>query len=334
MRCASVGWSIEWDGQKPMSNFLDLEIFARVVAAGSMSAAARDMSLSPAVVSKRLRRLEDRLGTRLLQRTTRQIALTEAGKGFYERVVAILASVEEAESFVTRRSAMASGVLKISAPTSFGRMHVAPHLASFMAAHPELTLQLVLADDFVDLVGEGFDVALRIAELNDSTLVARKLAPIHRVLCASPSYIEKHGTPETIEDLNRHTLLATQAQDVWKLEDNVGEGTTVKPQSAILTNSSEVIREAVLAGIGISLRSTWDVGRELSSGDLQIVLPRYRASRGVGLFSVYPTRRFLPAKVRVFIDYMASLYGPSPYWDKGLDAVLNPVEQDLRAAAE
>lgn len=317
-----------------MSNFLDLEIFARVVAAGSMSAAAREMSLSPAVVSKRLRRLEDRLGTRLLQRTTRQIALTEAGKGFYERVVAILASVEEAESFVTRRSALASGVLKISAPTSFGRMHIAPHLASFMAEHSELTLQLVLSDDFVDLVGEGFDVAIRIAELNDSTLVARKLSPIHRVLCASPGYLAKHGMPDTLEDLQKHVLLATQGQDVWKLEDASGETSVLKPNSAILTNSNEVIREGVLAGIGIGLRSTWDVGPELSSGDLQVVMPRFKASRRVGLYSVYPTRRFLPAKVRVFIDYMASLYGSSPYWDKGLDSILNPVEQDLRAAAE
>lgn len=317
-----------------MSNFLDLEIFARVVAAGSMSAAARDMSLSPAVVSKRLRRLEDRLGTRLLQRTTRQIALTEAGKGFYERVVAILASVEEAESFVTRRSAMASGVLKIAAPTSFGRKHIAPHLSSFMEANPELTLQLELSDDFVDLVGDGFDVALRIAELNDSSLVARKLAPIHRVLCAAPSYIEKHGLPEDLESLNKHTLLTTQAQDSWKMESSSGETVSIKPSSAIITNSSEMIREAVLSGIGIGLRSTWDVGPELSSGELKIILPHYRAARGVGLFSVYPTRRFLPAKVRVFIDYMASLYGPSPYWDRGLDAILNPVDQDLRAAAE
>lgn len=317
-----------------MSNFLDLEIFARVVAAGSMSAAAREMSLSPAVVSKRLRRLEDRLGTRLLQRTTRQIALTEAGKGFYERVVAILASVEEAESFVTRRSALASGVLKISAPTSFGRMHIAPHLASFMADHPELTLQLVLSDDLVDLVGEGFDVAIRIAELNNSTLVARKLAPIHRVLCASPDYIKAHGMPESLDDLQQHTLLATQGQDVWKLEDTSGEISVLKPNSAILTNSNEVIREGVMAGIGVGLRSTWDVGPELSSGALQVVLPRYRASRRVGLYSVYPTRRFLPAKVRVFIDYMASLYGSSPYWDQGLETVLNPVEQDVHAAAE
>ncbi|MEM1288633.1 MAG: LysR family transcriptional regulator [Pseudomonadota bacterium] len=317
-----------------MSNFLDLEIFARVVAAGSMSAAARDMSLSPAVVSKRLRRLEDRLGTRLLQRTTRQIALTEAGKGFYERVVAILASVEEAESFVTRRSAMASGVLKIAAPTSFGRKHIAPHLSSFMEAHPELTLQLELSDDFVDLVGDGFDVALRIAELNDSSLVARKLAPIHRVLCASPAYIEKHGIPESLDELSKHTLLTTHAQDAWKMESTNGDVVSVKPSSAIITNSSEMIREAVLSGIGIGLRSTWDVGPELSSGELRIILPHYRAARGVGLFSVYPTRRFLPAKVRVFIDYMASLYGPSPYWDRGLDEILNPVDQDLRAAAE
>ncbi|MEM6381252.1 MAG: LysR family transcriptional regulator [Pseudomonadota bacterium] len=317
-----------------MSNFLDLEIFSRVVSAGSMSAAARDMSLSPAVVSKRLRRLEDRLGTRLLQRTTRQIALTEAGKGFYERVVAILASVEEAESFVTRRSAMASGVLKISAPTSFGRIHVAPHLAAFTEANPELTLHLELSDDFVDLVSDGFDVALRIAELNDSTLVARKLAPIHRVLCATPDYIKRNGLPETIEALSDHALLTTRQQDSWRMEEANGDALSIKPSSAVITNSNEVIREAVLAGMGIALRSTWDVGPELASGELQIVLPQYRAARGVGLFSVYPTRRFLPAKVRVFIDYMASIYGPSPYWEKGLDDVLNPVAQDLRAAAE
>lgn len=204
-----------------------------------------------------------------------------------------------------------------------------------MAQHSELTLQLVLSDDFVDLVGEGFDVAIRIAELNDSTLVARKLAPIHRVLCASPDYLSKNGMPNTLDDLQTHTLLATQAQDMWKLENTQGETIVMKPSSAILTNSNEVIREGVLAGIGIGLRSTWDVGPELSSGALQVVMPQYSASRRVGLFSVYPTRRFLPVKVRVFIDYMASLYGSSPYWDKGLDTILRPtIEQITSAAAD
>lgn len=297
---------------------MDMEIFARVVTAGSMSAAGREMGLSPAVVSKRLRRLEDRLGTRLLQRTTRQISLTEAGQGFYERVVAILASIEEAETYVSRRSAMARGTLRVSAPTSFGRMHIAPHLSAFLKANPDLAINLELSDEFVDIVGGGFDLAIRIAELTDSSLVARRLAPIHRVLCATPSYLHAHGTPRTIHDLSQHVCLAAANQDPWKLEGPDGP-IAVRASGPIQTNSSEVIREAVINGVGIALRSTWDIGAELRAGKLQVVLPQYRASRHVGVHAVYPSRRFLPAKVRVFIDYLAQLYGPAPYWDEGLD---------------
>lgn len=297
---------------------MDMEIFARVVTAGSMSAAGREMGLSPAVVSKRLRRLEDRLGTRLLQRTTRQISLTEAGQGFYERVVAILASIEEAETYVSRRSAMARGTLRVSAPTSFGRMHIAPHLSAFLKANPDLAINLELSDEFVDIVGGGFDLAIRIAELTDSSLVARRLAPIHRVLCATPGYLHAHGTPRTIHDLSQHVCLAAANQDPWKLEGPDGP-IAVRASGPIQTNSSEVIREAVINGVGIALRSTWDIGAELRAGKLQVVLPQYRASRHVGVHAVYPSRRFLPAKVRVFIDYLAQLYGPAPYWDEGLD---------------
>ena len=297
---------------------MDMEIFARVVTAGSMSAAGREMGLSPAVVSKRLRRLEDRLGTRLLQRTTRQISLTEAGQGFYERVVAILASIEEAETYVSRRSAMARGTLRVSAPTSFGRMHIAPHLSAFLKANPDLAINLELSDEFVDIVGGGFDLAIRIAELTDSSLVARRLAPIHRVLCATPGYLHAHGTPRTIQDLSQHVCLAAANQDPWKLEGPDGP-IAVRASGPIQTNSSEVIREAVINGVGIALRSTWDIGAELRAGKLQVVLPQYRASRHVGVHAVYPSRRFLPAKVRVFIDYLAQLYGPAPYWDEGLD---------------
>ena len=302
-----------------MSDIADLEIFARVVTAGSMSAAGREMALSPAVVSKRIRRLEDRLGTRLLQRTTRQIALTEAGQGFYERVTAILASIEEAESFVSRRSALARGT--VSAPTSFGRLHIAPYLGEFLDKNPDLGINLVLSDDFVDVVGEGFDLAIRIAELADSSLVVRRLAPAHRVLCASPKYLDKHGMPRTVEELSKHICLAAAHQDPWRLEGPAGP-VTVRASGPVQTNSSEVVREMTLAGVGIALRSTWDVGPDLSSGRLRIVLPEYRASRHVGVHAVYPSRRFLAAKVRVFIDYLAGLYGPAPYWDKGLDGVL------------
>lgn len=300
-----------------MGNLTDMEIFSRVVSAGSMSAAGREMALSPAVVSKRIRRLEERLGTRLLQRTTRQIALTEEGQGYYERVVAILASIEEAESFVSRRNQKPRGTLRISAPTSFGRIHIAPYINRFMEENPDLNLSLMLSDDFVDIVGEGFDLAIRIAELENSSLIARRLADNHRVICASPKYLERHGTPATIEDLNDHNCLYATHQDNWRLEGP--DGPFIQRVTGNLqTNSSEVVRECLISGLGIALRSTWDVGAQLQDGSLQIVLPQYRASHRVGVYAVYPSRRFLPVKVRAFIDFLAELYGPEPYWDRGL----------------
>ncbi len=305
-----------------LGSFSDLDIFVRVVTAGSMSAAGREIGFSPAVVSKRLRRLEDYLGTRLLQRTTRQIALTEVGQGYYERAVAILAAMEEAEAFVSRRSSLVRGTLRVSAPTSFGRMHIAPHLGPFLGDNRDLTIDLILTDEFVDIVGEGYDLAIRVGELADSSLVARRLAPVHRVLCAAPAYLERRGTPETITDLDHHDRLAAAHQDPWRLEGPDGP-VLVHAAAPIRTNSSEVVREAVIAGLGIALRSTWDVGPELSSGRLRIVLPDYRGSRLVGVHAVYPSRRFVPAKVRAFIDYLSGLYTPSPYWDDGIEALID-----------
>lgn len=303
-------------GRKSMTNLTDLEIFARVVSAGSLSAAGRELELSPAVVSKRLRRLEDKLGTRLLQRTTRQIALTEAGQGYYERVVPILAGIEEAEAYVMRRSTTARGTLKISAPTTFGRMHIAPHLAPFMRDNPDLNVNLMLSDDLVDIVGDGFDLAIRIAELEDSSLVARRLAAVKRILVASPEYIETHGKPETFEELSQHICLAPHGGDPWKLTDDNGDMRQFRPEGPLQTNSSEVIRQATLAGIGIALRSTWDISHELARGELIHILPEYEASRNVSLYAVYPSRRFLPAKVRLFIDFIAGVYGSTPYWER------------------
>jgi DNA-binding transcriptional LysR family regulator len=299
-----------------MDRLAELDIFARVVTAGSMSAAGRELGLSPPVVSKRIKSLEERLGTRLLQRTTRQLALTESGKGFYERVVAILASVDEAEAWVSRRAATARGTLRVSAPTSFGRMHIAPHLVAFLGAYPEITIDLSLSDQFVDIVAEGYDLAIRIADLADSSLVAKRLAPNHRVLCATPGYLEARGRPETLADLANHRLLLHNA-DHWRLEGKSGPA-AVRVESAVRTNSSEVIREAVLAGMGIALRSTWDVGPEIDSGKLVIVLPDWHASSRVAVHAVYPSRRHLAHKVRVFMDFLGERFGNPPYWDKGL----------------
>ncbi len=295
----------------------DLDIFAQVVSARSMSAAGREMGLSAAVISRRIRRLEERLGVRLLQRTTRQITLTEAGQGLYERAIAILASVEEAEEWVARGSAVVRGVLKVSAPTSFGRMHIAPRLLPFLERYPDLTVDLNLSDEFIDVVGQGFDVAVRIADLADSSLVARRLAPNHRLLVASPAYLERAGTPAHVDDLPQHVLIAHNT-DHWRLEGPEGQQHIVRINAALRTNSSEVVREAVIAGMGIALRSTWDVGPELRSGQLRAVLPGLGASRRVAVYAVYPSRRQMEQKVRAFVDHIAAIFGPVPYWDEGL----------------
>lgn len=300
-----------------MDRLGDLDIFARVVTARSMSAAGRELNLSPAVISKRIRRLEERLGVRLLQRTTRQLALTEAGQGFYERVISILSSVEEAEGWVASGSATARGILKVSAPTSFGRMHIAPHLKRFLDANPLVTVDLVLSDAFVDIVGEGFDLAIRIADLADSSLVARRLGPNHRVLCATPAYLAAKGQPSTLDDLTRHTLVAHNA-DQWRLDGPKG-AVNVRLQGPLRTNSSEVVREVLLADLGIALRSTWDIGPELKDGRLVRVLPDYSGGKRVAIHAVYPSRRHMEQKVRTFVDFLSELYGPTPYWDEGLD---------------
>ena len=299
-----------------MDRFGDLDVFAHVVTAKSMSAAGRELKLSPAVISKRIRRLEERLGVRLLQRTTRQLSLTEAGQGFYERVVSILASIEDAEAWVASGTGQARGTLRVSAPTSFGRLHIAPHLKPFLDANPAVTVELVLSDAFVDIIAEGFDLAVRIADLQDSSLVAKRLAPNHRILCAAPAYLEAHGMPATLDDLQRHTLIAHNA-DHWRLEGPEGS-VSVKVAGPLRTNSSEVVREALIAGLGIALRSTWDVGSELQSGQLARVLPAYSTGRRVSVHAVYPSRRHMEQKVRAFVDYLGELYGATPYWDEGL----------------
>jgi len=296
----------------------DLEIFARVARTGNMSAAGREMGLSPAVVSKRISLLEERLDARLFQRTTRQLTLTDTGEGFFKRVVDILALIEEAEDFVSRRNTKPRGQLKVTVPTSFSRQHIAPYLPEFLSRYPEIELDVHLTDNFVDIIRDGLDVAIRIGELKDSSLVARKLAPDTRVICASPAYLRKSGIPSRLEDLDFHNCLSAGAQDFWRLEGPEGQK-ALKVKGNIRSNSSEFIREALLAGLGIGLRSTWDIGAELKSGDLEVVLPQYRGASSVAIYAVYPCRDFMPARVTAFIDFLADLYGNEPYWDKGVD---------------
>ena len=301
-----------------MTAITDLEIFARVARTGNMSAAGREMGLSPAVVSKRVSLLEERLGARLFQRTTRQLTLTETGEGFFKRVVDILSLIDEAEDFVSRRNTNPRGVLKVTAPTAFGQKHMAPFLTQFMQKFPEIEIDIQLTDNYVDIIREGLDLAVRIGELKDSSLVARKLAPDNRVICAAPKYLEKAGVPTKLADLEFHNCLSSGAQDTWRVEGPDG-ARQVRVKGNIRTNSGDFLRELLLAGMGLGLRSTWDVAEELRSGALKVVLPEYRGSQNMAVYAVYPCRDFMPAKVSVFIDFLADLYGNEPHWDRGLD---------------
>ena len=295
----------------------DLEIFARVARTGNMSAAGREMALSPAVVSKRVSLLEERLGARLFQRTTRQLTLTETGEGYFKRVVDILSLVEEAEDFVSRRNTKPRGILKITAPTSFARRHVTPHLASFLVRYPDIELDLHLTDAFVDIIRDGFDLAIRIGELQDSSLVARKLAADNRVLCAAPGYLAKAGHPKSVADLERFNCLGAGLQEAWRLEGPDGTE-LVRIHSNLRTNSADFVRDALIAGLGVGLRSTWDIGPELKSGALEHILPAYRGAASLAIHAVYPSRDFMPAKVNVFIEHLAEIYGADPYWENGI----------------
>lgn len=301
-----------------MTAITDLDIFARVARTGNMSAAGREMGLSPAVVSKRISLLEDELGARLFQRTTRQLTLTETGEGYYKRVVDILNLVEEAEDFVSRRNTKARGLLKVTAPTTFSRMHIAPYLPEFLAKYPEIELDCYLTDDFVDIISRGFDVAIRIGELQDSSLVQKKLAMDRRVIVASPKYIEKFGVPTNIAELEFHNCLSAGAQDGWNLQGPEGQQ-VVRVKGNIRSNSAEFVRSAVTSGLGIALRSIWDVGPELKRGELKIVMPEYSGADSVAIYAVYPCRDFMPTKVNALIEYLADLYGSEPYWEKAID---------------
>ena len=294
----------------------DIEIFAEVVGAGSMTAAARRLGLAVTVVSKRIQRLEAKLGTRLLERSTRRLVLTEAGEGFHHRVGRVLEAFEEAVGFASEVSTSLSGTLRVSAPTAFGRMHLAPHLPKFLEAHPSLELDLELSDQDVDIAASGFHLALRIGELSDSSLIAKKLAPVRQVLCASPSYLARFGEPRSVHDLAHHELVAPEPEASWLLSGPAG-CVNVAVRSRLRTTSCEAIREAVISGAGIGLRPTWNIGQELAEGRLRVVLPDYRADGRAGLFAVYPSRELMPRKVRSFLDFLTSLYGPRPYWEKG-----------------
>lgn len=301
-----------------MDQFKQISTFVDVIAKGSLSAAARAEGIAPAMIGRRLDALEERLGVKLLQRTTRKIALTHEGTAFLEDCQRILAELEEAESAVSERSARATGHLLISAPAGFGRQHVAPLLPSFLAEHRDLTLTLSLNDRVVDLIGEGIDVAIRIASLSDSNLIGVKLADNKRVIVASPAYLKRHGTPHSLDELARHNCLAISSdgsQRGWTFRQN-GKNVTLKVAGNMVCNDGEVLHDWALAGKGLAWRSMWEVGTEIESGKLQTVLDEF-AAPGNDIYAVFAQRRHLPLRIRALVDFLRRAYAQPDYWRKG-----------------
>jgi DNA-binding transcriptional LysR family regulator len=300
-----------------MDRFAAMSAFARVAETRSFSEAARHLQTSKSVVSRQIMALEADLGARLFHRTTRSLTLTEAGQGYYERVSRILADVDEANLSVSRLQTAPRGRLRVNAPMSFGVRHLAPAIPDFLARHPEVELDVSMNDRFVDLVDEGFDVAVRIGRLTDSGLVARKLAPLRRIVCASPAYLATRGVPQTPGDLAGHDCLSYSnmaVSDEWSFVGSDGKPMAVAVRGRLRVNNGDTLRIAALKGLGLVTQPTFIVGADLQAGTLVGVLTEYVAQDGA-VYAVYPHARHLSPKVRAFVDFLAERFGPRPYWD-------------------
>ncbi len=299
-----------------MDRFLEMQTFNAVVDAGSFVRAAEALGLSKAAVSRYVVDLETRLSVRLLHRTTRRLSLTDEGQVFYARSKELLAELQEAEAEITSRSDAASGLLRINAPFTFGVLHLAPLWGVFKAQHPKVMLDVTLADRLVDLVEEGYDVAIRIATLESSTLVSKRLATTRMVLCASPQYLAQKGTPVHPSELAQHAVISYSywsTKDEWHFKGPSGP-VSVKTQPCIHTNSGDTCRAAALTHQGVILQPSFLVGKDLSDGTLVELMPQFR-SLELGIYAVYPTRKHVSAKVRALIEFLADHFAkPDHAW--------------------
>jgi DNA-binding transcriptional LysR family regulator len=301
-----------------MDRIGDIALFLRVLDLGSISAAARSLDLSVAVASQRLKRLEADLNVRLLHRTTRHLTPTPEGLLLAEQGRALVEDLEALSDSLRRTGGGIAGTLRMTMSSTFGRLYISPLLPEFLALHPEVRVSVDLNDMKVDLVNAGMDLAIRIGALDDSTLVARKLASNRRVLCASPDYLRKHGEPQTPDDLAQHDcllLVGTQGrQDTWRVQGPDGE-VAVRVHGRIESNQGELLRDAAIAGMGIAMHSTWHVNGDLRAGRLQVVLPEFPLA-DTGIHAVMPQRCLVPPRVRAFVDFLAQRLGETPPWER------------------
>lgn len=304
--------------QAGVMDFSDLTLFVRIARLASISAAARDLGITPAAASARLASFEKGLGARLVHRTTRLATLTEDGRAFLPHAEHLLDAADIALVALGRERAAPSGVLRIAAPSSFARMHIVPGLPDFTARYPELRLDMRISDSVVDLVEGGFDVAVRYADLRDSSFVAKRIAPDRRVLVASPGYLERHSQPQSPEELHAHACLVVGTLDLWTFQGPDNEVIAKRVIPSLRINDGGAVRDAACDGLGIALMATWCAADELRAGALVPILRDFPLVSTQTLWAIYPSSRELAPKVRVFIDWLIDRFGPNPYWDRGL----------------
>ncbi|MBK1689486.1 LysR family transcriptional regulator [Rubrivivax gelatinosus] len=299
-----------------MPRLKQIESFVAVATKGSLTAAANAEGVAPAVIGRRIDALEERLGVKLMLRTTRRITLTHEGSAFLEDCQKVLADLGNAEASVSAGGVKASGHLRITAPAGFGRRHVAPLVPSFLAEHPDVSLSLNLSDRVVDIVNEGFDCAIRVGDLADSSLVSVRLADNRRLCVATPGYLKRAGVPRTPADLARHECLtlssdASQTRGWAFLAD--GQVEHLRPSGRLDCSDGQVLHAWCRAGLGIAWRSTWEVQQDIAAGHLVAVLEDYAAPPN-GIYALFPQRRLLPLRVRLWIDFVKHSYGDPGYW--------------------
>lgn len=297
----------------------DIKLFLRVLDTGSISAAARSLDVSVAVASQRLKRLEQNLSVRLLHRTTRRLHPTPEGFQLAEQGRALVEDLDALTSGLRQGAKAVCGTLRVTMPSSFGNRYISPLLPEFMAAYPEVKLSMNLNDQFLDLVGEGYDLGIRVGVMPDSSLVARRLADNRRVLCASPAYLRRHGVPRIPADLVNHECLLLLGshgrQDVWRFIGSDGTEISQRVQGRFESTQGELIRDAAVAGMGVSLHSLWHIHEQIRHGVLQVLLPDYPIPM-TGIHAVMPQRRLVPPRVRAFVDFMAARFGEHPPWER------------------
>ena len=301
-----------------MDRLASMAVFKRTVEAGSFAAAARQFGISPEMAGNHVRALERHLGVRLLNRSTRRLHLTEAGGSYYERCSRILSDIEEAEAEASSLQVMPSGLLRIAGPLTFGVLHLAPAISDYMTRYCGISVDVSLSDRHVNLIEEGFDLAIRIGEPSDSALIARRLASARLVLCASPAYLERAGRPEKPADLTRHACLVyadLRSPRTWRFTDAKGYTETVQISGPFTSNNPQLLVSLAAAGHGLIFWPSFAVGADILAGRLVPLLMDWR-SRELSIWALYPHRSLLSAKVRSFVDFLAERFGPDPEWER------------------